>query len=818
MSGIGTELSHEHIAEALSKWENYISFKPTEMETVLDQLPHKITGLFFGNQAGKCLTYPTLIDTIDGEVSIGKLYERGKSFDVYSWDGNRRIVAKASPPFKKTGLHKCYRITMSDGRWVEAADHHRILLSDGRYVSIEVLFYTYSQSLQESSSGTSRSVHDLSGQHYGKTVLNFQDHCFDDPHQYDEPPLSGKGSARFSFPLQDGVPEHNYRVRETGDLVGKCIYNLFLSLSHLSNLDAVHLRAGQFFGELYREVCSIFGLFPRLCLVSEPQCEAVMFDLQRVREEHFGQKLFSLASDNPSSIFGNQIVSFNPIGCQEVFDTTVPGYHNYIAGGLIHHNTSNVAKQYTKRLLGSHPIADKNRLMKKVRCMSSTLPESSTPDEQDNTQYIELKKLLPYELIEKDITARSQNLVVRRPVGLSSGKTIFEFRSSKQELQDVGKIQLSSVWHDEETPKRHREECKMRLLAEDGDEIFSLTPINYLSYTFDDVWQQAAFIFRTKRISEVTGLPQVEHRKTGKNIACIQAATDDNPTLDSDAITRLFDDITDPDELAIRRYAIFKQISGRVIKSYDPRICYISFEKYFRDGVPMSWTHARGLDYHESRIPWSVLWVAASPSDEWFCYKEFHPAIDGPKAYNTHEIAKAIARKSGDYYFQCNLIDPLANKKQPNTLFSATDDLNRCMDQLRKDEGIGTPTFWQGWDTKGTTGLNEIMKRFKNSVRCGVPFNNRVKEKGQVSNLPTLWIVDTCPEVNKSLLNWKFGEWQSSGTIAMNDPKSNPQQKFSHDCRTLECLAKDQRLLFAAHFAQNRPCSDIYKKVSITGR
>jgi len=480
--------------------------------------------------------------------------------------------------------------------------------------------------------------------------------------------------------------------------------------------------------------------------------------------------------------------------------------------------TATVAKQYVKRLLGIHPIADKNRLMKKVRCMSSTLPESSTPDEQDNTQYLELKKLIPYELIEKDITARSQNLVVKRPVGLSSSKTVFEFRSSKQELQDVGKIQLSSVWHDEETPKRHREECRMRLLAEDGDELFSLTPINYISYLFDDVWQQKAFLFRTKTVSDILGLPQVEKLKTGKSIGCIQAATDDNPTLDIDSINRIFEDITDPDELMIRRYSVFKQISGRVIKSYDPSVCYISYDKYFRDGVPMQWTHARGIDYHESRIPWSVLWLAASPSDEWFCYKEFHPAIDGTKSYNTYEIAKAIARKSGDYYFQCNLIDPLANKKQPNTLFSATDDLNRYMDELRKSEGLGTPTYWEGWDTKGTTGLNEIMKRFKNAMRCGVPFNNRIKERGQATNLPTLWIVDTCPAVNKSLLNWKFGEWQSAGTIMMNDPKSSPQQKHSHDCRTLECLAKDQRLLFASHFMSHKASQDQHKPMSITGR
>lgn len=510
-------------------------------------------------------------------------------------------------------------------------------------------------------------------------------------------------------------------------------------------------------------------------------------------------------------------LAFKPTEMEMVLDQL---FHKTI--GLFFGNqtgkTAQVAKQYVKRVMGIHPITDKNRLAKKIRCMSSTLPESANPEEQDNTQYLELKKLLPPETIEKDITARSQNLVVRRPVGLNSAKTVFEFRSSKQELQDVGKIQLSSVWHDEETPKRHREECKMRLLAEDGDEYFSLTPINYLSYTFNDVWQQAAFLYRTKIISEKFGLPRVEHHKTGKSIACIQAATDNNPILTPESIERIFSDIVDPDELLIRRYAIFKQISGRVHKSYDPHICYINFNKYFKDGVPYDWMHARGIDYHESRTPWSVLWIACSPNDEWFCWKEFHPAIDGPNAYNTEEIAKAIARKSGSYYFQCNLIDPLANKKQPNTLFSATDDLNRHFDALRKAEGIGTPSFWQGWDTKGTTGRDEIAKRFKNAVHCGVPFNNVVKEKGMVKRLPTLWVCDTCPDTNRSLINWCYGEWQSSGSVAVNDPKPTPQQRYSHDNMVLEALAKDQRLLHASRLMQHKPPTQNYRAVSVTGR
>jgi hypothetical protein len=479
--------------------------------------------------------------------------------------------------------------------------------------------------------------------------------------------------------------------------------------------------------------------------------------------------------------------------------------------------TATAAYHYVARLLGQHHNADKNRLMKKVRCMSSTLPENDDADVQDNAQYTELKRLIPPGLIIKDITARSSNLVVKRPVGLSSDRTVFEFRSSKQELQDLGKINVSSLWHDEETPKDKREECKMRLLSEGGDEVFTLTATNPYSYTFDEVWKQAAYIFRTKTIANYFGLKQVEKIKTGRDIACIVMATDDNPVLSPEDIERIFEDVTDPDVLALRRYAVFRQVSGRVHKTYNPQICYIPFQKYFPSGIPYEWVHARGVDYHESRTPWSIGWVSANMNDEWFLWQEFHPAIDGPNAYNTYDIAKAVARKSEDYYYTVNLIDPLANKKQPNTLFSTTDDLNRHFSQLRS-EGVGTPCFWEGWDTKGTKGRDEIAKRFKNAVRCGKPFNNSIREKGIVKYLPTLWICDTCPKFHKSIMDWSYGEWVTESSKSINDQKSTPQQKNSHDNMVLEALGKDGRMLHAAHLMRNRPPTQQYRKTSVTGR
>ena len=517
-------------------------------------------------------------------------------------------------------------------------------------------------------------------------------------------------------------------------------------------------------------------------------------------------------------IKGNRVVSCSTIGRQEVYDFEVPKYHNYYTAGLIHHNTSSVAYQYALRTFGLHPIAEKNKLARKVRCMSSSLPTGSSAEDEDNAQYIELKRIIPPEQIEKDITSRSQSLVVRRPPGLGSETTVFEFRSSKQELQDLGKINISSVWHDEETPKLIREECKYRLLQEDGDEYFTVTLTNPLSYVVDTLWDRAGLIYRTKKIQEVFGLPQLEHPLHGSpDIAAIQMATDDNPTLDKMAIDRLFEEDDEATQM-LRRYGVPAHVTGRVHKTYDPGVCYIDYDKYFPDGIPYRWVHARGIDFHESRLPWSIGWLSASPQNEWFLWHEFHPPIDGPHSYNTYEICKTIMRQSKDYVYDINLIDPLANKTQSNSGTTVVQDMNRYFAQIREDTGLGTETYWRGWDTKGTAGRMEISTRFKNAVRVGHPFNNRVRDSGVERFLPTLWITSKCPNFHKSIMNWRYGEYTTTNSKMTNDPKQTPQQKFSHDNMVLECLAKDRVLKNSGFISNNPPMQMIRGNRSVTGR
>ncbi len=475
--------------------------------------------------------------------------------------------------------------------------------------------------------------------------------------------------------------------------------------------------------------------------------------------------------------------------------------------------TASAAAQYVLRVFGLHPVANKNRLSKNIRCLSSSLPISKDENESTNMQYHELKKFLPPESIAKDVTARSSVLKVSNSDG---GYTYFDFMSWKQDLQDTASVQRCSLWEDEEPPKVFREESRRRLLSRNGDEMITLTPKNGLSYLYDDIWNKKSYLYRSKTISEVLNLPRSSKYPEGdENIACLQIATDDNPTMSKESIDINFE-ADDPEDVLVSRYGVFKQITGRVHKTYDRDVHYISYDKYFPDGVPYEWVHARGIDYHESRTPWSVGWMSASKADEWFLWQEFHPVIDGAHAMATSEIAKSIARKSGDYYYTVNLIDPLANKKQANTLTSTTEDINMHFHELRTEHGIGTDCYWEGWDTKATKGRDEIQLRLKNAKKVGVPFNNTIIEKSGVKRrLPTLWICDSCPNFDNSIRKWSYDEWATAQTRAVNDAKPSPRQKYSHDNMVLECLAKDVRLRVydAPHFVNSRP-----HRVSATGR
>jgi hypothetical protein len=488
--------------------------------------------------------------------------------------------------------------------------------------------------------------------------------------------------------------------------------------------------------------------------------------------------------------------------------------------------TSVASYSYVLRVMGLHPVPEKNvdypwcepcglrwsfatyprdnkcpkcgatltvfmNSVRVIRFASETLPGQSANEktgglEVKNTQYPEWKKWAPPSIIKKDITARSPSITVRSL--LSGGPDItIEFVSYGQSTQSTAGTQRFSVWEDEEAPLAFHEEQLPRLLAADGDLLITLTAANRNSWNYDEVFERADEYIRSRTICDKFGLPPYEKKSDRVNISVFQAATDDNPTLRPDVIERLFESYDDPDVIAIRRYGIFKQVSGRILKSFDFGVHVINESKYFPTGVPASGTHARLIDYHE-RTNWAVGWAYLSEDDELFIYDELNPC---PEMMVTKDIAEDIGSRSGpERRFTLNLIDPLAQKTQSNTGMSVVDDLNRIFLSMKR-EGVCTGGFWQPWDTKSTRGRDQLITRLKNSVAVGVPFNNVVTRNGRAEKLPTVWIFSRCKNYSNSFKNWRWEEWSTAS--AAKEDKDTPQQKWSHFPMTVEAVLKDLR-------------------------
>lgn len=332
-----------------------------------------------GNRLGKCLTYDTLVDTPKGEVSVGSLFETGKPFEVYAWNGKEKVVAKAEAPFKKEGLHKCFEIKMSDGRIIQAADHHRILTTHGwlsvveTYESFQRLSSPCSPSLSQPSLGQSSSglsplnlLRDV--QHLFETPSDYQGDYSDYCRQCDgQPPIVPvTGLTLF---LRSGGVLPPCVASYNSDVQARTSTNSpLLESGHLSNQYVPHQNEGRCAASLPHAPCNTSPLHSCLCQeVPQSQTELAfppppseVSDQQLHLESDCNDSTIYSPFVSPLYIDGNQIESITSIPAyQEVYDFEVETYHNYFAGGLIHHNTTSGAIIAIATVAGEWPWSGK---------------------------------------------------------------------------------------------------------------------------------------------------------------------------------------------------------------------------------------------------------------------------------------------------------------------------------------------------------------------------------------------------------------------------------------------------------------------------
>lgn len=449
------------------------------------------------------------------------------------------------------------------------------------------------------------------------------------------------------------------------------------------------------------------------------------------------------------------------------------------------------------RLLGIHPVEWRNEIKAPIRLISKVQPKGN--DDVLNQQYVELKKLLPYEQIIRDITTHPPAIMtVKNPYGGSYNYQV-ELMSSQQEIDAFMSVQRQTLYIDEELEKMKYDENQIRLLAMDGDTNVALTPVRGLDWTYDVLWRRAKRIFRSQTICDKYGFPRKEEFNNENDIECFCWATDDNPILSKDTIERIFENIVDPDDLAMRRYGVFKQVTGQIYKTFDIGVHKIKVDKYWSEVLFKTFWQYRIIDYHPTK-PWYVTWCAISPQNERFVWNEWVASHDHVTTYELRDtIKKKSLIKEDDEFNRKTLIDPLAKQKQPNSGYSMFEDISRGENGLR---------MVQEADTKNEQGRMNVKLWLKNSLKCEVPFNNK-RTDDEIDprfgdRLPTLWFFENCREHIEHFRNWRTVDYKTEMAKATHDDR-RLTQKWSDFCRNLEFLGNLNPVFYTATQSKYNP-------------
>jgi phage terminase large subunit-like protein len=178
---------------------------------------------------------------------------------------------------------------------------------------------------------------------------------------------------------------------------------------------------------------------------------------------------------------------------------------------------------------------------------------------------------------------------VQRVLRFRNGSWV-QFNSSEQDREKLGGVALHRVVYDEEPRLEVRNECAMRLVDYDGEEIFALTPFSGMAWLYDQMyepWERAV-----AESSAVEAEARLEMR-------VVVVDMDDNPHLSEAGKRRQLLKYSGPEREA-RKSGRFVSFSGRIYPQLPETVPEIDRvppgAEVFR-GVDPGWRHMLAVVY-----------------------------------------------------------------------------------------------------------------------------------------------------------------------------------------------------------------------------
>ncbi len=275
---------------------------------------------------------------------------------------------------------------------------------------------------------------------------------------------------------------------------------------------------------------------------------------------------------------------------------------------------------------------------------------------------------------------------------LANGSQI-EFMSAHQDREKFQGTSRDGLWIDEEIDKPIYHECLLRLLDRGGRSILTLTPVNGMTWIYDDIYL----------------------KKDDPDIHVSTASTYDNPHINPAEIELITRGLSD-EERKIRINGEFVSLQGLVYKEFADRPPYVisPFE------IPSDWTHYVGIDPH-LRTPTATLFTACDRDNNLYVYDELY--MDGLIS----DIAPVIIGKVGDKERFSALIDPASGQPNPVSGTSIRDEFAR----------FGIPARNPRKDV--FAGINRVREYLKCDPQYGKP---------------RLFIFDTCRRLRYEFMHY----------------------------------------------------------------
>ena len=441
---------------AAIKHRQTATYEPYEKQMDFHKLgATKRERMFFA--ANQCRPATAILTLATGErKQLGDLL--GSYFTVKSICGKEEVWAEAGPLYRKAEPALCYRLYFSDGSFDDCAADHR-MLTDVGWQSVERLV-EFLPCLPGSIEESDLSVRDEDGLHSSEMLPGSRSDCPTASRFDDVPLLSDAGSAEGEAPSRHGArgsdpscerrddpastatrsrPCRSPCLPSILDVQRRLVVPFVVSSAQDADTLARWLRR-DIHSALHKPPASIAGVRSDLAVQAE--------------------RVFS--SQPRLVTAGKQLVAYRSIGRKTIYDFEVPEFHNYVTGGLVHHNsgkTLSAGHEVGYHATGLYPPWWTGR---RFTGATTGWASGETWDSvRDNPQRILLGEgdqwgtgtIPKSKILEvkrgKLITGGIDKILVRHVLG---GVSTIQFKAYQQGRRKWEGVTIHYIWFDEEPP------------------------------------------------------------------------------------------------------------------------------------------------------------------------------------------------------------------------------------------------------------------------------------------------------------------------------------------------------------------------------